>query len=50
MPIVADYYPPETPGVSAFFLDGFDADLAFDYDGQLDDCFPRRKMSRKKLL
>jgi hypothetical protein len=50
MPIVADFYPPETSDTFAFFLEGFDAELAFDHDGQLDDCFPRRRMSRKKLL
>jgi len=47
MLIVADFYPPETSDVFAFFLEGFEAKLAFALNGQLDDCFPRRRMSRK---
>jgi hypothetical protein len=50
MRIGADFYPPETSDALAFFLEGFDAELVFDHDGQLDDCIPRRRMSRKKLL
>jgi len=47
MSIVADFYPRETSDTFAFFLEGFDAKLAFALNGQLDDCFPRRTMSRK---
>jgi len=47
MSIVADFYPRETSDTFAFFLEGFDAKLAFALNGQLDNCFPRRTMSRK---
>jgi hypothetical protein len=50
MPIVADFYSLETSDAFAFFLEEFDAKLAFDHDGQLDDCFPRRRLESKKLL